>query len=159
MRSTESYKESPKAKEWREIYLNENHVKKIRLNLFTEQNKIALVNPHLMKRPTAMEVDQLRKLATAENHLVIHPTHVLKKNDNLVGYLSIGAMPIVMSFFSKQCQARDSMKFIEQAETHMRALGQSHYYTTCADNSPFFPFMQKLGFVDLGSTHILRKEI
>lgn len=115
---------------------------------------------HILKRiGNRDEITELHKLAAAENHLIISPSHLFEKNKEIVGYCSIGAMPLVMSFFSSSLQVRDSIKFIDLAEVHMRALGQKYYFTTCFENSPFFPVMSKLGFKEIGQTHLFSKEI
>lgn len=114
----------------------------------------------LLKPFQPSEKDELVKLATEENHIVLHPSHLLMKDEKIAGYCSIGQLPIVMSFFSKRhCKARDSITFIGQCEDFLRAMGQDHYFTTCSDNSPFMRYMPKLGFRDLGTTHLMVKNI
>jgi hypothetical protein len=105
------------------------------------------------------ELDELRTLANQEKHAVIHPTHLLKKNNELMGYASITGIPLVHSYFSSRCDARDSVKFIDHAETHLRACGHNHYFIFCLDSSPFHPIMPKLGFKELFMATMFTKEL
>jgi hypothetical protein len=105
------------------------------------------------------QTEAVVKLAQAEKHLVLEPSHLLQKHLEIVGYCSMGSIPLLHVFFSQKCDARDSVKFIAEAETHMRALGQNHYFITCTDESPFAAVMPKLGFKPLFPTRLYSKEI
>lgn len=116
---------------------------------------------HTLKRLLSQgEREKLIGLGNEENHLVLHPSHTLQKDGEVVGYCGIGSLPLVMSFFSQRlCKARDSIAFISQCETHLRAMGHDHYFTTCSETSPFWSHMSKLGYRDLGTTHLLVKDL
>ncbi len=106
------------------------------------------------------EFDQLVALATKEKHLVLHPSHFIVKEGEPVGFLSIFSAPIVIAYFSEEkCNARDSIRAIEAAETHMRALGHKHYFVLCTNYSPFYKVMGKMGYKQVFQTNLMTKEL
>lgn len=108
----------------------------------------------------AAEVSALAHLANADKHQIIHPSHLILKDGETAGYLSIFSAPIVLAWFStKKCEARDSVRAIEAAEVFMRGMGRTHYLTTCDPVSPFFPVMERLGFKNMGATTFMHKDI
>lgn len=106
------------------------------------------------------EHEALIALADGENHLVIHPSQVIAKDDKPIGYLSIFSAPIVLAYFSeKECDPRSTVQAIEAAEAHMRALGHKHYFVLCDNYSPFFQVMEKLGFKQVFQTNFMEKAL
>jgi len=101
------------------------------------------------------EVDGLRERAAEDDHVVLAPTHVVEKDGKIVGYLSIGAIPIVNVWMdSKQLGPRDSVAVLGQLDAVMDYAGQPTYFMPCDPSSPFHPVMEKLGFGSLMETEI-----
>lgn len=105
-------------------------------------------------------VEALQRQANADNHPVIAPTHVMLKGGQIIGYLSLGGLPTVHAWFdSHHKHAADSLKMIEHGETALREKGVRTFGICCAENSPFQPHMERLGFRLLGATQVWVKEL
>ena len=93
------------------------------------------------------EQEKLVELAAADDHIVLFPTHVVEKNGEIVGYLSIGAIPIVNLWMdSKRVKSTDSIAVIGQLDAIMDDSGTPTYYMPCSENSPYHPYMERAGF-------------
>lgn len=121
-----------------------------------------------LRQPTSAEeaaalqtlLQRLATAAAADQHGVLNPTHVMMKGDQIVGYLSIGGLPVVQCWFdSRHPHAADSIKMIEHGETVCRTQGIGSYAVACADTSPFSKHMERLGYTKLGTTTLWRKEL
>ena len=107
-----------------------------------------------------VHLQQLAAAAAADAHGVINPTHVMVKEGRIIGYLSIGGLPVVQCWFdSKNPHATDSLKMIEHGETVCRTQGIREYAVACAETSPFSKHMERLGYTKLGTTTLWRKEL
>lgn len=92
----------------------------------------------------------LEQAAAADEHDVVSPTHVMVRGDQIIGYLSLGGLPVVQAWFdSKSGHVLDSLKMIEMGEAIFDSQGVKQYCVGVADNSPFAPHMERLGFKKL----------
>lgn len=105
----------------------------------------------------ADEFSQLAKIATEEKHRLIHPSHFIIKDEEPIGCLSIFTAPIIVAYFSKGSEARDTVKAIQQGEIYLRALGHKHYFVLCDGGSPLYPVMEKMGFKKVYETNLMTK--
>lgn len=134
------------------------------------ENTIALP-PQLLERPILLplrsqgvEPNQtaqiIKAAAAADNHATIAPTHVMMKGEKILGYLSLNGMPNVHAWFdTKHPHAADSLKMIEMGELVLREHGMTAFSLLCAEESPFTPHLQRLGFVKMGTTVLYLKQI
>lgn len=112
-----------------------------------------LVPLRSMREPPHKMAERIRDLATADNHAVIGPTHAMMKGDKIIGYLSLNGMPNVHAWFdTKHPHALDSLKMIEMGELVLREAGVAGYTLLCAEESPFTPHLERMGFQKLGKT-------
>jgi hypothetical protein len=99
----------------------------------------------------------------AEGHSCILPTQCLVKNGAIVGAVSLGAVCLVLPWFSKQCSPRDSLEFIRLMETHVAlTLPTGHPGVVCVPfvpQSPFHPHVQKLGYQSAGLVDLTFKKL
>jgi hypothetical protein len=103
---------------------------------------------------------RLVEAAAKDNHLVIAPTHVMMRGEQIIGYLSLGALPVVQAWFDSQCgHALDSLKMIEMGEAIFDTQGVKQFAVACAEISPFMPHMERLGFKELGKTTLWVKTL
>lgn len=104
-----------------------------------------------------------RKLVNAaaqDQHLVIAPTHVMLRGEEIIGYLSLGALPVVQAWFdSKSGHVLDSLKMIEMGEAIFDSQGVKQFAIGVTEESPFAPHMERLGFTKLGSTVLWHKTL
>lgn len=97
-------------------------------------------------RPSDME--ELVKKAAEDNHAgVYYPTHVSVKDGKIVGYLSIGAVPMVLCWQStKEVKAMDSVRlvaFMEGVLTQFQS-----FAVPCDPESPYNKLLPKLGYIE-----------
>lgn len=106
------------------------------------------------------QIQRLKDAAACDQHCVIAPSHVMVKGEKLLGYLSLGALPNVHAWFdSKHPHALDSLKMIETGEAILRDKGVQAYSLLCAEESPFTPHLERLGFSKLGATVLYLKRL
>lgn len=94
------------------------------------------------------DMAELKKNAEADNHAgVFYPTHVSIKDGKIVGYLSIGVVPMVLTWQStKEVKPLDSVKlvsFIEGVLTNFQT-----FAVPCDPASPYNKLLPKLGYVE-----------
>jgi len=94
--------------------------------------------------------DLLKKLiaeAADDKHVVHSATHIIFKNREIAGYLSVAAIPTVMGWFStKKLKARDSLNIITAVENQLVVGGAASVMTPMPETSPFHPHMEALGY-------------
>lgn len=134
-----------------------------------EPENVIHLNAPVLERaelvPIAMFGDQVPAMlesiglaAQTDQHITLNPTHVMLKGGKIVGYLSLNGLPMVHCWFdSANKHATDSLKMIEHGVTAFRERGVRDFTVACADNSPFAPHMERLGFKKLGTTTLWRK--
>lgn len=106
------------------------------------------------------KLDTLRQLAADDQHVVLNPTHVMVKDGQIIGYLSLNGLPNVHAWFdTKHKHALDSIKMIEHGETIFRQQGVRAFTVACAAESPFTPHLPRLGFQKLGTTVLWHKNL
>lgn len=107
--------------------------------------------------------DVLVALANQDQHAVIAPTHVFVSRGEVVGYVSVGAVPLVLPYFhTTKCQVRDSLYFINHVENLIASLapqGQDSICVPFVAASPFQPYIEKLGYVNTGPANITFKKV
>jgi hypothetical protein len=105
------------------------------------------------------EFDHLVANAKTDDHVVLFPTHAVWKGGEIVGYGSINATPIVNVWLhSEKIGPRDSVQLLGVAEALATTQGLKQIIMPCAENSPFYPMMDKLGFHRLGFTSLNVKQ-
>jgi hypothetical protein len=108
----------------------------------------------------ATDIDELRKRAALDNHGVWYPTHLIKKDGEISGYVSVCTTPIVNVWLdSKKLVARDSVQLLNTLENVMRMTGRQDYVMPCSPDSPFFPNMQRLGYSVMGENVWFHKDL
>ena len=103
---------------------------------------------------------ELSEAAAADNHVVLGPTHLVVRGDKIVGYGSLGGLVTLHVWLdSKSVHAGDSVRMLETAEALLADKGAGAVLMPCAENSPFAPHMERLGFKKLGATVLWIKAI
>lgn len=118
---------------------------------------------HCLRPVTAADLPALAAAHEAEGHSCVLPTQVMVKYGVVVGAVSLGAVCLVLPWFSKQCSPRDSLEFIRLMETHVAlALPTGHPGVVCVPfvpQSPFHPHVQKLGYQSAGLVDLTFKKL
>lgn len=109
---------------------------------------------------TQEQFEAVKAAAAADNHQVLAPTHAFRLGDTIVASASIGSVPTVHLWAdSKSMNARRSLCCFRMVETFCQTLGYRAILVPCAENSPFYPFMPKLGFTRLGTSSLNLKAL
>lgn len=112
---------------------------------------------------TIQSADEIQRLVTAaaeDDHIVVAPTHIVIKNDEIVGYASLGAIRMVNVWVhSKKVNKFESVRLLNEAENILRAGGAGVVCMPCAEHSPFRPYMQRLGYTPLGQAAYCLKNL
>ena len=102
----------------------------------------------------AEDVPALVRAAEADNHVVLAPTHLVVRGGEILGYASVGAVPLVLTWLdSKKVKARDMMYLVNLAENMVGTAGQAQagvVCVPCAEDSPIYPHMGALGYEQYG---------
>lgn len=101
----------------------------------------------------------LAAAAARDQHVAIAPTHLIERAGQIVGYASLGGAPLLNVWMDSQhCRAGDSVRMLETAEALLADKGVQLYLMACAEESPFAPHMERLGFRKLGKTVLWAKQ-
>ena len=105
---------------------------------------------HLEPIRDKAQLDALVRAAAADHHAVLFPTHLVVKGAALAGYASVCATPIVHVWLdSARVQAVDTVHALASLDNLLRSQGVAQYVMPCAETSPLYPSMGKLGFAKL----------
>ena len=110
--------------------------------------------PSLRRLRTPEQLAALQAAAASDNHAVVHPTHVITRNGEVVGYASILAPVALVNVWlhSQKVHARDSLHLLKVGETLAAETGASAVLFPCSVDSPFIGHMERLGFERLGAS-------
>lgn len=99
----------------------------------------------------AGELSELLALAAADQHRVLGATHIARKGGRIVGYGSLGGLPVLNCWLdSVRVNARDTVHVLSVAEALLAAAGHTHVLLPCDPRSPLKPYLERLGFEPLG---------
>lgn len=89
---------------------------------------------------TMEDFENLKACAEADGHGVIAPTHLVTKDNMLVGGLEI--MPAVFVWMNtKLTKVRDSLELMRFYEAHLACQGNRTIVLPCSETSPYFPVL------------------
>lgn len=107
---------------------------------------------------TPEELQRLIAAAKEDDHGVFGATHVIVKNDEIVGYLSAGSIPsMIVWLHTQKTDKFDAEKLMEFYENGLRFQGAQFVMVPVPLKSPFHPFMERLGYVKLEDATIFVK--
>jgi hypothetical protein len=92
------------------------------------------------------DVEELVDLAKKDGHGLWRPTSIVEVDGKIKGSLSIGGVPLITAFISKEVDSpyvfREVMK---QGKNTISNAGFQDYLVALNDDSPAFKFMPKFG--------------
>lgn len=95
----------------------------------------------------SFEIEQVTKLGEKDNHGIIAPTHVVEDNHNFVGCLSVGSIPLVLTWLdTNSMKALGSSRVFQQIEQSLRFNGCRVMAYSCPVQSPFYKFAERAGY-------------
>lgn len=113
-------------------------------------------------RPIRCQGDISNIIAAAgkDHHDVIAPTHVIEKNKEIVGYVSIAGLPMTICHFSTEgMQAEDSFAVINTMECILQNSGAKGVIAPIGKDSPFHKVLMntKVGYRFLANVDLFVK--
>lgn len=114
-----------------------------------------------MTRITPVKEHELRELeaaANADKHAMIAPTYVVRKEGEIIGY--IGVVPSILVWLhTEKAKVRDATLVMDFFESIITSNGAPIIGVPCKDESPMFPFMEKVGYVPVSKTTFFLKNL
>lgn len=106
------------------------------------------------------EFQELVLAANKDHHDVVFPSHIFRKNGELIGYAGIFSTPVLMWWVdSQKGKARDTLELLKEVEDLAKTKGINRYVTICSEDSPYFKHMGRLGYTEMGQTVMFQKEL
>lgn len=100
----------------------------------------------------------LQKLAKDDGHAALAPTNVVWKDNQIVGCVSIAAIPLIIPWMhTKLTTPRDSVNVMTVVEGLLRNGGATRWAMPCVASSPYFKFMESFGYSNCGLTTLFIK--
>jgi hypothetical protein len=116
----------------------------------------------LTVRKIVNEDERLNAISAAkeDNHNLLFPSHLLRKNGDIVGAWSLAAIPLCLVWsHSKRISARDSFTFSGVMDTLMLERNFNFYLMACDSDSNYYPHMEQLGYKFVWPTNIFYKQL
>lgn len=102
----------------------------------------------------------LKQAAESDNHIPLWPTDVLVKGGEIIGCLSLAAMPIAHCWMhTKKASAFDSLKMIQAVDEKMRDRNVYSFVAVCSDNSPYYDVLPRFGYDNAGKGAFFLKNV
>lgn len=127
----------------------------------TESNIIEMpAQAELVEITDLAQLEALKVAAASDGHTAIVPTHVIVKRGEIVGYASIGAVPVLNVWVHSQKVVKfESVRLLREGEAMLKERGYRFVILPVAENSPFRPYVQKLGYHTLGNASYNIKQL
>lgn len=94
---------------------------------------------------------ELQRAARADGHTAMTASHLILRDDRIIGYGSIGNVAVINAWMdSKTAKAADSVRMLREAEERCRAMGFEYACLPVSEHSPFLPLVERLGYSNMG---------
>ena len=108
---------------------------------------------------SAAELPELIALAAEDNHPVCLPTHIFKKDGQIVGYYSIAACTHAW-LDTRKVNAVDTFRHVfPSGRNLMRSLGHRVHWHLCGEDSKLEPYMDRLGYDRIGKSIVFSQKL
>jgi hypothetical protein len=117
-----------------------------------------MINGFINVKPiiTKAALDAVQAAAAEDSHTLLCPTHIVFRDGEIIGSMSVIAIPLVNIWaHSQKSNVRNTVEIINAARNIGRQKNNGlPVVTICAPISPISPLMPKLGFTKYGDTTI-----
>jgi len=111
--------------------------------------------PTLRQIRSKEEQEAILKVAREDNDGVMFPSHVVLKNGEVAGAVSLGAIPFVCLWHSsKLLGPKDSLILKSIYDAVMEQKGTPQYFIACNKASPYLGHMDQLGYSPIWETNL-----
>jgi|6_EtaG_2_1085325.scaffolds.fasta_scaffold12562_3 hypothetical protein len=116
--------------------------------------------PVIRKITTIEEMEATIKAAENDKDNMRFPSHMITKDDKIVGGWCMGAIPLVLVWHdTKSISPRDSLTQMQTIDAIMHDRGNKSYFMACNSHSPYYSKMEKLGYNKGWATNLFYKNI
>lgn len=116
--------------------------------------------PVIRKVRDGADFARLQEVAAEDEHRVYFPSHVVEKDGEVAGYLGVCSMPMLRVWLHKErMKARDTAFVMGVAENLLREKGVEVTGGLIARQSPLFPHLAKLGWLPVGESLLITKDL
>jgi hypothetical protein len=108
------------------------------------------------------EFETLIELAKKDKHGVYVPTHVVKRDGKIHGYMSVGSpgVPVIFAWLNtEEVRPRESFELINMVENHVALNGAFSVAFPVPKDSPFHGNMEALGYTNCGNYDFFVKKL
>jgi hypothetical protein len=106
------------------------------------------------------DLEELHKLAQDDAHSVVLPSHIVRKNGQIIGSVSVAQVPMVLVYMNtKRSVAIDSYCVSNFFENFLAAHGNKTVCVPCHVKSSLRPYMESVGYKAYGTHDILIKDL
>jgi hypothetical protein len=111
--------------------------------------------PKIRKIASAEEAQRVIEAARANNDAIDFPSHILERDGEIVGALSMGVVPLVLVWtHTEKVSAKDSLHIVRAKDIIMETKGFDNYVIACNKHSNYNRFMGKLGYNPIWETEL-----
>ena len=90
---------------------------------------------------------KLEAAALADAHNIMGPTHVMERDGEIIGYASIGSIPMINIWLDSHKQRpRDAITALNMIENEAARMGYRVVAVPCWEKSPFRKLMERFGY-------------
>lgn len=105
------------------------------------------------------EYAELSVIASRDDHKALFPTHIIRKGEEIAGYLSLGPYTTIW-LHSQKVELRDTLCIFVAMDALLAQIGLSRYVLIVSPNSPFVGKLDHFGFgKSLGESSHYMKEL
>lgn len=111
--------------------------------------------PRVRLIQTLEQETEALQAARANNDSIIHPTHVVERDGEIIGASSIARVPILLIWnHTERVSARDSMHLKRVYDSIMETKGFPKYFIACNERSPYNSYMKRFGYKPIWKTEL-----
>ena len=115
--------------------------------------------PSVEKIKTIEELKLVIEEGKKDNHSLLNPTHVVKKNNEIIGAWSLAGVPLVTAWNkTDSVNKRDSLQIQNIVNALMSEKNQDVYLIACDKDSNYTKFMERVGYKPYWETILYIKE-
>ena len=112
--------------------------------------------PTARKIKSQEELEQVLKAAREDKHNMPTPTHVIEKDGKIVGCWGLGNIPLVSVWHKEgSLGPKESLNLNSTFKSIMDDRGHGVFLIACNEDSPYMPFMEKVGYEPVWKTNLL----
>jgi hypothetical protein len=113
-----------------------------------------------IRPPNKENLARLVTDAKEHNVQVIHATDILERGGEIVGYVSIGSMPVVHMYFNPtKAVPQDYLTMMAYWEGVLARNNIHDFWLPCESTSKLLPFVERLGYMKTPLDNVFLKHL